>query len=127
MVIKYSDKPDICLTKDHFEQLISCDGTDFKLCHKVTQSHLDVKGVERQRVRPAMELFSDSVSQAFRQIFGSQAEGHAQVIGIIDSFVDIMNSRFKFDFSKDNRCGFGKLQCLLLFILGLKNPYTFWL
>ena len=109
MLIKYSDKPDISLSKEHFQQLISCDGTDFKLCHKITDSHLDVRGVERQRVRPAMELFSDSVSQSFRQIFGSQAEGQAQVIGIIDSWVDVMNSKFKFEFGKDKRCGLGKM------------------
>ena len=55
-----------------------------------------------------MELFSDSVSQSFCQIFGSQAEGQAQVIGMIDSFVDVMNSRFKFHFGKDNICSFGE-------------------
>ena len=55
------------------------------------------------------DLFFDSVSRSFRQIFGSQAEVQAQVIGIIDSWVDVMNSKFKFEFGKDKRCGLGKM------------------
>ena len=56
-----------------------------------------------------MDLFSDSVSRSLRQIFGSQAEGQAQVIGIIDSWIDVMNSKLKFEFGKDKQCGLGKM------------------
>ena len=75
MVIKFSDNNVISLTKEHFAQLISCDGEEFKLNHKLYYGHLEAVGVQRQRVRPAMELFSNSVSQSFIFVFGSQAEG----------------------------------------------------
>ena len=109
MTIKLGDQSDVTLTKGHFTQLISCDGTDFKLCHKLTNNHVEMKSVERQRVRPAFQLFSNSVAQAFRQVFGNQAEGQAQVVETIDSWIDVKNSSNKFDSQKSNRCGLGEI------------------
>ena len=57
MVIMCSDESLVYVTKDLFARLIACDGVSFKLCHKVTPYHREVSGVERQRVRPAMQLF----------------------------------------------------------------------
>ena len=54
-----------------------------------------------------MELFSNSVSQSFIFVFGSQAEGQSKVVSIVDSWIDVMNSRMKYDFRKENRCGLG--------------------
>ena len=109
MVIKFGENEKISLTKEHFAQLISCDGTDFKLNHKLLYGHLEVTGVQRQRVRPAMELFSNSVSDSLNFVFGDQAKGQLKVVKIIDSWIDKMNSRLKYDFQKQNRCGLGNI------------------
>ena len=102
MYVKCGDQSDVALTKDHFGQLIFCDGTDFKMCHKLTFNHVEMRGIERQRVRPAFQLFSWSVAQALRQMFGDQAEGQAQVIEIIDSWIEVMNSGSKLDYRNEN-------------------------
>ena len=47
MVIKFSDNNVISLTKEHFAQLISCDGQEFKLNHKLSYGHLEAVGVQR--------------------------------------------------------------------------------
>ena len=64
--------------------------------------------MERQRVRPAIQLFSRTISLAFRQIFGEKYADQAKIIEIIDSWVDVMNSRLPYEW-KDLRCALGKI------------------
>ena len=89
-------------------------GTDFKLAYKVTPAHLEVRGIERQRVRPAMQLFSNSVSQAFIQVFGTEYQDQAKVIQIVDDWVDVMNSGSAYNV-KELRCGFGKMSAFIYY------------
>jgi len=39
-------------------------GNDMKFAYKLTSAHLDIVGPQRQKVRPAVQLFSKSVSMA---------------------------------------------------------------
>ena len=81
------------------------------LCHKVTDFHPNVKGSERQRVRPAFELFSDTVSKAFLYLFGDEMSEQARIISVIDKWADVMNSRTQFHY-KNTRCGLGKTKVI---------------
>ena len=106
MVIKHDDGSLIHITKALYARLLACDGVDFRLCHKVTPHHLQMTGMERRRVRQAMEFFSNSVAQALIQLFSNRFVQQARVIEIIDSWIDVMNSRTPTD-GKINRCGLG--------------------
>ena len=108
IVVKCGANKMIELSKEHFEKLITCDGTDFKLAYKLTPAHLEVRGIERQRVRPAMQLFSSSVSKAFTQVFGTEFQDQSNVIQIVDDWVDVMNSGSAYNV-KELRCGLGKM------------------
>ena len=113
IVVRYGNKT-IELSKEHFEKLLAFDGTDFKLAYKVTPAHLEVRGIERQRVRPAMQLFSNSVSQAFIQVFGTEYQDQAKVIQIVDDWVDVMNSGSAYNV-KELRCGLGKMSAFIYY------------
>jgi len=94
------------LKKEHFEHLICNDQNDFKLCPKLSLVHLNCKGNDRQRVKYAVQLFSDTVSKALRFKFGDQFAEQSNIISIIDSWFDVMNSRTKFHW-KNFKCGLG--------------------
>ena len=116
MVIKQTGEDDIILSLKDFEDLMNCDNGEFKYCCKLSRmSHLYVTGNERQRVRPAVQLLSASVSLAMVKLLGPEYEGKSNVIMKIDRWFDTMNSRKKFD-KKHVLCGLGK-SLLILFII----------
>ena len=109
LVIKKSDGNFVTLTKEHFSRLIERDSEcgDFRLCYKLSKYHLDVKGSERQRVRTATELFSDTVSKAFLFYFPDDMKEQADIITVVDDWFDVMNSRQKYS-AKNKKCGLGR-------------------
>ena len=113
MVIDKGGGLRITLGKDNFEHLIRLDNSDFKLCPKLTPTHIYVKGSDRQRVRTAAQLFSDTVSKAFIHKFGDDYREQADVIRVIDGWFDTMNSRQRID-KKNNKCGLGKSNHFIL-------------
>jgi hypothetical protein len=52
------------ISKTYFEELLQTSTTELTLAHKLSQYHVDVRGSERQRVRPAAQLFSNTVAKA---------------------------------------------------------------
>ena len=108
MVIQEEDGSVVTLTTEDFESLLRADRGTFKRCHKLTMSHLYVRGSERQRVRPAVQLFSASVSKAMVPLLGQQFEEKAEVIDVVDKWFDVSNSRMKYDMKKAVRCGLGE-------------------
>ena len=73
------------------------------MCHKLTEKHLDCEGHTRQNVLLAFQLLSRSVANCLR-VLGEEDKG--QVIGIINDFMDLMNSRRQFHWNP-LACGFG--------------------
>ena len=69
MVVKLENE-NIVINKNMFYKLLEDDQGDLKYCYKLTLSHIDVEGHDRQRVRTAVQLFSDTVSKALQQIYG---------------------------------------------------------
>ena len=96
----------ITLTKNHFLELVSKDQNDFKHCPKLSLLHLECKGNERQRVKYAVQLFSDTVAKAFKFLFGKKYLELTEIISTIDAWFDVCNSRLKFHWKK-MKCALG--------------------
>jgi hypothetical protein len=105
-LVKKTGEKIVCLTKQHFVELISNDQNDFKLCPKLSYVHVDCKGNDRQRVKYAVQLLSNTVSKAFVFKFGDSFLEQAKIISVIDAWFDVMDSRSKFHW-KPNKCGLG--------------------
>ena len=54
--------------KTCFEKLLSCSISELTLALKLTRFHLDVKGAQRQRVKPAVQLLSSSSSKSIEYL-----------------------------------------------------------
>lgn len=59
-IITIDDK---IITKVILEQLLKINSPEINTCHKFQQYHLDVQGPERQKVKPAAQLFSNTVAK----------------------------------------------------------------
>ena len=107
LVYKESEDKHTYLTREHFQQLLDSDSNDFKLWPKITLNYLYVKGNERQRVRYATQLLSDTVSKALIYQFGDEYSEQSKIISVIDVWFDVMNSRIKIHWKK-NKSALGK-------------------
>lgn len=88
------------LEKSCFENLINISNSDLTLAHKVTRYHLDVKGTQRQKVRPAVQLFSETVSKAIEYCgkkgqmpVGSPWNEVSAFVKLINDWFDLFNAR----------------------------------
>ena len=92
------------------------------MCYKLTDKHLECEGHSRQNVRLAFQLMSRSVSNCLR-VLGEADK--AEVIGIINDFMDLCNSRRQFHWNP-LECGYGlhpeaQKKCLDRFRLLIEN------
>jgi len=87
------------VTKNPLFQLIEKDCNEIRMCVKLRESHINVRGTDRQRVKYATELFSESVSKSVRYVFPSE-ETLSNFILAVDKFFDAFNSRIPHDFGK---------------------------
>jgi hypothetical protein len=94
------------LTKADFQKMIDSDGKEFKICLKLTQQVIDVKGQTRQRVRPAARLLSNTVGKAILRHFGEDYKVQSDAVLCINRWFDTMNSRSKYN-NVSEKCGFG--------------------
>ena len=105
--LKDDDNQTVTLGKEDFEKLILVDGKEYKLAPKLNYStHIDVKGIARQRVRPALQLCSETVAKAFLFHFGQKYAIQSKFIQLVNDWFDVENSSSKYH-SNPNRCGFG--------------------
>ena len=106
MVVKDGLEKKTNLGKEHFLKLLEADNKDFKYCPKLTRGHSEVKGNERQRTKPAIQLFSCTVAKFFRHKFGQLYVDQSKIIELIDAWFDCMNTRIKYGV-KDFQCALG--------------------
>jgi len=91
------------VTKRDLEDILSKDKSELKICHKLTQHHLDLKGSARQNVRLAAQTLSHTTATALK-CFGKEKQ--AELIETINNWFDVMNSRTEFD-SNPLKCSYG--------------------
>lgn len=96
---KYKDK---LMNKFFIERLLHVSNSELTIAHKISQYHLDVKGTERQKVRPAAQLFSNTVSKAIafcgakKIITENGWQETAELVKLINDWFDLFNSRCKY-------------------------------
>lgn len=100
------------INKDYLECLLNISTSELTLAHKLTPQHLDLKGSMRQRVKPAVQIFSNSVAKAIqycgqRELMpkGSEWKEASEIIQIINDWFDLLNSRHKFNSPRQNAFG----------------------
>lgn len=85
------------IDKEYVQQLINNSKHELKIAPKVTQRHLDVVGCARQKVKPAVQLFSNSVSTALlflqeKKLITGNATPTANFIKTFNDWFDVFNS-----------------------------------
>lgn len=93
-------------------ELMSLKKTEYSLAHKLSEFHLNLFGQQRQRVKHAVQLLSESVSKAVMFlgekgfIKSENFKSTAKYIELVDEWFDVMNSCRKYS-DKSSRNGFG--------------------
>lgn len=89
-------------SKACIEKLLSTSNTEITFANKISQYHLDVQGNERQKVKPAAQLLSNTVAKAI-EYCGSNGgisnfnwEECQKFIKLINDWFDLFNSKTKF-------------------------------
>ena len=114
---KIIDGPLVTFTKEDIEPLIESKN-EIKMLFKLRRFHLDVKQSERQRVRPAAELFSNSVACAI--MYGKSPQdpdyhdclAKSYAIKLVNDWFDVMNSK-NFDYRNRLKTPFGQHEDIL--------------
>ena len=93
-------------------EMLSATKTEYALAHKVSEGHLNVIGQQRQRVKYAAHLLSESCSNALTYL-GQRGllktknwRETADFVKAVDEWFDTMNSHSKFT-HKNSKCAFG--------------------
>lgn len=93
------------------KELIHRSKSDLKVTHRLSETHLEVKGSQRMNVRLAAQLLSNTTAQAL-SLFGKagllQAEtwsATSHFILLVDTWFDLLNSRQLYD-KKPSRSAF---------------------
>ena len=114
---KIIDGPLVDFGKQDIEQLL--EKTELKTLFKLTSFHLDCKSSERQRVRPAAQVLSHSVSKAMMYGVSTQDPTYndrlakSYAIKLFNDWFDVMNSRSVSDFTNRLKTPMGRSQEVL--------------
>ena len=82
----------VVVDKSVIEDLLDVQRRDLKLAFKITHKHVNVRGKQRMKVRPAFELFSAKVAKAIQVAF-PERKSEAEFFQLVNDFSDLMNSR----------------------------------
>jgi len=81
------------IDKPVLERLLRSTNDDLRICHKITAKHINVEKKQRQRVRPAFQVFSHSVAKAISYLELASPKV-SQFFQLVNDFSDTMNSGF---------------------------------
>jgi len=96
----------VLISRFEIQKLVDFDGGELKICPKLTQSIIDVKGAERMRVSPAVKILSHHTASLSKLCFPDKPE-IAYFFSTFDDYFDIFNSRLPKDNDKEIRSGYG--------------------
>lgn len=95
------------MTKQTIEKILILSQNDLKLAHEITAYHLNVEGSQRQKVRPAAQLFSSTVAQAIKwcAIKNFLPDDNwlelSYIFRVFNDWFDVLNARMKFEGHKN--------------------------
>lgn len=75
---------------------------DLKIAHKISRAHLDVRGTQRQNVRMAAQVFSNTNAMAIQWcgqnglLTSNQWKEIADIIKLFNDWFDVFNSQNKY-------------------------------
>ena len=81
------------IDKKDFLNLLQQDQGVYRLCPKLTQQHVEVTGSQRQIVRLATQLLSDTVAKALKFVGNGKMDVQAEGLLTCNNWLDVMNSR----------------------------------
>jgi len=90
------------VNKSCLEELVKLNAKDLKIAHKLSSTHLDVKGTRRQNVKLAAQIFSNTNSLAIRWcgsngfLHSNNWEHTADVLQLFNDWFDIFNNSMKY-------------------------------
>lgn len=96
-----------------FEKLTEISTSDLSIAYKITHRHLQLKGSERQKVRPAVQLLSKSVATAIDYIGKNgffSVEPWQEVsnfVKLINDWYDVFNSKIKYVANDPSKNAYG--------------------
>jgi hypothetical protein len=80
------------LKKSRFEKLLTISNSDVTLAHKITRYHLNLKRTQRQKVRPAVQLFSRTVLKAMQHCGKNGEMPAGSSWDELSAFVNLINN-----------------------------------
>jgi len=87
------------IDKSVLQTILDFDSSELKLCPKLTQKLLEVKGAERMKVSPAAKLLSSHTAAISKFVFPENPTISAS-FQTIDEWFDIFNSHIATDSKK---------------------------
>lgn len=100
----------ICI--DGIREMLSKTKSEYGLAYKISETHLNVTGQQRQRVKLAVQLLSRSCGNSLRYLgekgllVSKTWEETSEFILLMNDFFDIMNSSCKYE-NLNKSCAFG--------------------
>ena len=91
----------------HFEEVREAETSELKMAFKIDKRHLYANGQQKQNVRTACQLLSNTVAEAMK--FGKDDPEtllRSKMIKIFNNWWDVVNSKHMYT-SNDLNCGFG--------------------
>ncbi|KAF0313599.1 Transposable element P transposase [Amphibalanus amphitrite] len=93
------------LSQQCFREVLQLNPGELRICHKLTDLHLDASGQKSQRVNLATQLLSHSVAAAMREYL-PRRQAQAAAIETFDQWFDVFNSRTPYG-PKLTKCAYG--------------------
>lgn len=90
------------INKTCLEELLALNAAELKIAYKLSVAHLDVKGSQRQNVKLAAQVFSNTNATAIRWcgeqglLMSLQWKETANVLQLFNDWFDLFNSKYKY-------------------------------
>ena len=112
------------LSKTIFERILALEQSELKICFKISKSHLLVQGPERQNVRKAAQLFSNTVGNFILEFLPSETPA-GNFILLIDKLFDLFNSTIEINNKNSMKAGFcGSIEQMNLLLVAYNEINT---
>lgn len=102
------------INADYWENLLNISSTELTFAHKLTEQHLNLKGSMRQRVRPAAQIFSNSIAKAMEYCGNnglmprnSNWKKASEIVQLFNDWFDLFNARTKLVQNNPKKNAFG--------------------
>lgn len=100
----------VYVDKNPIRALLELDSNELKVCHKLDKQHLECEGAERQNVRLAAQLFSNTTAKAlelYKPVNDENISNLSAFIASVNDWFDVMNTYVPEQSLQSSKCGYG--------------------